>query len=135
MWTADSICSETTNHEGVTMDKIYIRDLCVRCIIGIYPQERTDKQDVVINIVLEGDLSSAGRSDDIADTINYKTIKKRVLKLVEKSSFFLVEKLAEEIAVICLKEKLVRRVTVTLDKPGALRFARSVAVEITRDKK
>lgn len=119
----------------MTNDKIYIRDLCIRCIIGIYPNERTDKQDVVINIVLEGDLSKAGKSDDIEDTINYKTIKKRIMKLVEKSHFFLVEKMAEEIAATCLREKRVQRVTVTVDKPGALRFARSVAVEITREKK
>lgn len=116
------------------MDRIFIRDLCLRCIIGIYPHERREKQDVVINIVLEGDLSKAGRTDDIEDTINYKTIKKRILRLVEKSSFFLVEKLAEEIAKLCLKERTIERVTVTLDKPGALRFARSVAVEITRSK-
>ena len=117
------------------MDKIYIRDLCLRCIIGIYPHERAEKQDVVINVVLEGDLSAAEKSDDIADTINYKTIKKRILKLVENSGFFLVERLAGEIAKLCLKENAVRRVTVTVDKPGALRFARSVAVEITREKK
>ena len=117
------------------MDKIYIRDLCLRCIIGIYPHERREKQDVIINIILEGDLTAAGKSDDIADTINYKTIKKKIIKLVEKSSFFLIEKLAQEIAGACLGEKHVRRVTVTLDKPGALRFARSVAVEITREKK
>ena len=117
------------------MDKIYIRDLRLSCIIGIYPRERIEKQDVVINIVLEGDLSAAGKSDDIADTINYKTIKKRIIRLVEKSGFFLIEKLAQEIATACLKEKSVHRVTVTLDKPGALRFTRSVAVEITREQK
>jgi dihydroneopterin aldolase/D-erythro-7,8-dihydroneopterin triphosphate epimerase len=119
----------------MTTDKIYIRDLCIRCIIGIYPNERIEKQDVVINIVLEGDLSKPGNSDDIADTINYKTIKKRIVKLVEKSEFFLVEKMAAEIAATCLREKGVQRATVTVDKPGALRFARSVAVEITREKK
>ena len=113
-------------------DKIHIRDLTLRCIIGIYPHERTEKQDVVLNIALEGDLSKAGRSDDIADTINYKTLKKKIIRLVEKSQFNLIEKLAEEVAKICLKDKMVHRVTVTVDKPGALRFARSVAVEITR---
>ena len=114
------------------MDKIYIRDLTLRCIIGIYPQERRQKQDVIINIVLEGDFRKAARSDDIKDAINYKTIKNKVLGLVEKSEFNLVETLAEKIAALCLKGKLVKRVTVAVDKPGALRFARSVAVEITR---
>ncbi len=125
----------TSDKGQMTNDKIFIRDLCLRCIIGIYPQERHEKQDVVINIVLEGDLTAAGKSDDIGDTINYKTIKKKIIKLVEKSSFFLIEKLAQEIAGVCLAGKNVRRVTVTLDKPGALRFTRSVAVEITREKK
>jgi D-erythro-7,8-dihydroneopterin triphosphate epimerase len=114
------------------MDRIYIRDLMLRCVIGIFPHERKQKQDVIINLVLEGDFAKAGRTDDIADAVNYKTIKQNVVRLVEKSSFKLVERLASEIARICLKDKRVRRVTVTLDKPGALRFARSVAVELTR---
>ena len=117
------------------MDRIFIRDVMVRCIIGIYPQERKEKQDVVINIVLVGDLRKAGLSDSIRDTINYKTIKKNVIKLVEKSEFNLIEKLADEVARICLKDKLVDQVTVTVDKPGALRFTRSVAVEVTRSRR
>lgn len=114
------------------MDKIYIRDLNLRCIIGIYPHERKEKQDVVVNLVLDGNFSKAGRSDDIGDAVNYKTIKQQVIRLVERSSFNLIERLAEEIARVCLKDRKVRRVTVTVDKPGALRFARSVAVEMTR---
>ena len=116
------------------MDKIYIRDLTLRCIIGVYPQERNEKQDVIINLVLEGDLAPAGRSDDIVDTINYKTVKKRVIRLVERSRFLLIERLVEEIAASCLRDPVVRRVTVSVDKPGALRFARSVAVEVTRER-
>ena len=116
------------------MDKIYIRDLMLRCIIGIYPHERKAKQDVIINMVLEGDLTRAGRTDKIEDTINYKTIKNNVIRLVEKSDFGLIEKMADQVARICLKDKMVQRVTVTIDKPGALRFTRSVAVEITRSR-
>ena len=116
------------------MDRIFIRDVMVRCIIGIYPQERKEKQDVVINIVLVGDLRKAGLSDSIRDTINYKTIKKNVIKLVEKSEFNLIEKLADRIADTCLQNPKVRRATVTVDKPAALRFARSVAVEVTRSR-
>lgn len=116
------------------MDTIYIRDLCLRCIIGIYPHERREKQDVAINIRLEGDFTKACQSDRIEDATNYKTITKNVIRLVEKSDFFLVEKLADRIAAICLKDRNVQRVTVTLDKPGALRFARSVAIEVTRER-
>lgn len=113
-------------------DKIHIRDLALRCIVGIFPEEREAKQDVIINITMHADLSPAGASDDIADTVDYKEIKKRVVRLVEESEFYLVEKLAEEIAKICLAHQRVVRADVTVDKPGALRFARSVAVEISR---
>lgn len=113
-------------------DRIYIRDLALRCIIGIYPDERREKQDVIINVVMEGDLSAAPQSDAIEDTINYKSIKKAILKLVEGSDFNLIETMASRILDICLSDAKVDRATVTVDKPGALRFARSVAVEMSR---
>ena len=115
-------------------DRIYIRDLQLRCIIGIYPEERKNRQDVVVNITLEGSFSDAAASDDIENAANYKTITKKTIALVEESEFFLIERLAEKISEVCLEDPRVKRVTVTLDKPGALRFARSVAVEITREK-
>jgi FolB domain-containing protein len=118
----------------VTLDQIHIRDLRLRCIIGVYETERTERQDIVINLTLAGDFSAAGRSDDIADAVDYKVLKKQVIKLVESSEFRLIETLAERVAEICLSHPKVRRVTVSVDKPGALRFARSVAFEITRDK-
>ena len=114
------------------MDRIYIRDLALRCIIGLYPEERKTKQDVIINIVLETDLRAAGKSDSLTDTVDYKAIKMRILEFVERSNFKLIESLAEGIAAICLKDIKGHAVTVTIDKPGALRFCRSVAVEITR---
>lgn len=114
------------------MDRIHIRDLALRCIIGIYPDERKNRQDVVINATLETDLRAAGRSDAIDDTVDYKTIKLRIVEFVENSRFHLIESLAEGIADICLQDGGVQRAVVTVDKPGALRFARSVAVEVTR---
>ncbi len=116
------------------LDRIHIRDLALRCIIGVQPHEREQRQDVVINITLHADLRQPGRTDCIDDTINYKTIKRKVVDLVENSSFLLLEKLAQQIADLCLSEPAVQRVDVMLDKPGALRFARSVAVEITRQR-
>lgn len=115
-------------------DKIYIRDLQVRCIIGIEPDERREKQDIIVNIVLFTNCKTAGTYDDINCALDYKKVKKAVLKLIENSSYFLLEKLAEEVAKVCLSFDRVKGVTVTIDKPGALRFARSVAVEITRMK-
>lgn len=116
------------------MDRIYIRDLKVRCIIGIYEEERREKQDVVLNMTLAGDCSAAARSDDIAEAMNYKEIKKGVLRLAENSSFNLIETLAERVADECLRHPRVQQVTVTVDKPGALRIARSVGCEITRQR-
>lgn len=114
------------------LDKIRIKDLSLRCIIGINDDERINKQDVVINIVMFCELSKAGKTDDIDDTVDYKSIKKKIILLVENSSFFLIEKLAEAVAEICLGNKLIEKVIVEIDKPGALRFAKSVSVEIER---
>lgn len=117
------------------MDRILIRDLALRCVIGVTAEERREKQDIVINITLEADLRKAGLSDDLADTVDYKAFKKKVLALVEGPPFLLVEALAERIAALGLEDPRVERVTVTVEKPGALRFARSVGVEIVRERK
>jgi len=115
-------------------DKIHIRDLRASCIIGIFPEERVKQQEIVLNITLYTDLFQAGKTDAIEDTVDYTRVKKQVLALVAESSYLLLEKLAQEVADICLEDPHVSRVTVTADKPGALRYARSVAVEITRSK-
>lgn len=130
MWTVASTCSETE----FDMDKIFIRDLALRCIIGIYPEERREKQDIVINLEMQCDLRKAGRSDDLNDTVDYKQIKKAVLELVEGSKFQLIEALAEHIADLALADEKVQGVVVTIDKPGALRFAKSSAVSIVRSR-
>ncbi|MDI6784819.1 MAG: dihydroneopterin aldolase [bacterium] len=117
------------------MDQIIISDLGLRCIIGINPEERREKQDIVINIAISADLSRAGKSDKFEDTIDYRAIKKRIVSLVETSHYFLVEALAEAIAGICLEHPAVQQVVVRVDKPAALRFARSVGVEITRERR
>jgi FolB domain-containing protein len=114
------------------MDRIRICDLLVRCILGINESERHDKQDVVINLTLYTDLRQAGKSDRIEDTVDYRALKKQVLVMVENSQYYLVEALAEAIAELCLAQQGVQQVDVRVDKPNALRFARSVAVEITR---
>ena len=117
---------------SVFSDKIYIRDLEIRCIIGVNQDERTEKQDVVINVILFTDTRKAGRTDDLADSVDYKRVKKAILSLVESSEFLLIEKLTDEIAKVCLDDSKVQKVNVTVDKPGALRYTRSVAVEIVR---
>lgn len=116
------------------MDRILIRDLALRCVIGIYPEERRARQDVILNLVLECDVRRAAATDRIEDAVDYKEIKRRVIEHVEGSSHGLIETLAGRVASLCLENRRVRRVTVTVDKPGALRFARSVAVEVTRSR-
>jgi FolB domain-containing protein len=116
----------------MTTDRIEIHDLLVRCIVGINPEERVKKQDVIINLTLFGDLRRAGQSDDIEDAINYKTLTKRVLDHVEESEYFLVEKMAHKIAEIAVVEFGIQRAIVSVEKPGALRFARSVGVVVER---
>lgn len=115
-------------------DRIYIRRLHARCIIGIFPEERTEKQDVYLDITMHCDLRLPGASDVIEDTVDYKRVKKQVLSMVEHSECFLIEHLAEKTAAICLKEPKVDCVEVVIDKPGALRFADSVAVHIVRNR-
>ncbi|MGD8238093.1 MAG: dihydroneopterin aldolase [Armatimonadota bacterium] len=114
------------------MDRILIKDLLIRCIIGVNEDERREKQDVVINVALDADLRPAGKSDRFEDAVDYRAIKKRILSEVEQSQYYLVEALAERIAEVCLESPGVQRAQVTVEKPSALRFARSVGVEITR---
>lgn len=114
------------------MDRIRICDLRTRCILGINPDERREKQDVVINLVIHADLGKAGKSDRLEDTVDYRALKKRVLVMAESSQYYLEEALADAIAELCLEDLAVQQVEVRVDKPYALRFARSVAVEITR---
>ncbi|WP_298864244.1 dihydroneopterin aldolase [uncultured Gimesia sp.] len=113
-------------------DRIQISDLLLRTIIGINNEEREKKQDVVINITLHVDLRKAGRSDDISDAVNYRTITKEIIDLVENSRFQLVEKMADEVAKICLIDQHVQQASVSIEKPGALRFTRSVGVTVER---
>ena len=114
------------------MDKIIIRDLLLRGIIGINPDERVKLQDILINMVIWADIRQAASSDAIEDAVDYKSITKRVIQHVEASSDFLVEKLVTDLARIVITEFGVERVMVRVEKPGALRFAESVGIEIER---
>ena len=116
------------------LDEIAIEGLLVRAIVGINPEEREKKQDVVINLRLYGDLEQACLSDDIRDTVDYKAIKLGVIKLVEEGSPNLVEHMAHRIAEFCLAYDRVQRVRVQVQKPGALRFAKTVGFSIEREK-
>ncbi|MBI5960794.1 MAG: dihydroneopterin aldolase [Chloroflexi bacterium] len=114
-------------------DKIIIKDLLLRGIIGFNDWEREKKQDILINLTLFTDMRAAGQSDNAADILNYRTITKLIIEGVENSQFHLVEALATYIARLCVKHGA-DRVIVRVEKPGALRFAQSVGVEIERER-
>jgi len=113
-------------------DKIVIKDLLIRGIVGINEWERSKRQDILVNLEIEGDFTAAGRSDDVEDTLNYRTLTKAVIAYVESSEHYLVEALAHEIARIAVVEHGAERVRVRVEKPGALRFAHSVGIEVDR---
>ena len=116
------------------MDRIRISDLALRCVIGVNEDERREKQDVSINVAIHADLSKACRSDRFEDTIDYRALKKRIAAMVEGSHFYLLEALTQAVADVCLENPAVAKVDVRVDKNAALRFARSVGVEITRER-
>ena len=114
------------------MDQILIKDLLVRGVIGISDRERDNPQDILINAVLFTDISKAGQSDNIEDCVNYSTVAKKLFAYAEKARRYTVEALATELAALCLKEQGVQGVRMRVEKPGVVRFARSVGVEIER---
>lgn len=117
------------------MDIIFIRELEIETVIGIYDWERKIKQTVSIDLEMGANIAKSAGSDQIDDTLNYKEVGKRIISFVEESSFELVEKLAEEIAVIVRNEFNVPWLRLTLNKPGALRGSKSVGVIIERGEK
>jgi len=114
------------------MDQIIIKDILARGIIGVNDSERVHPQDILINIVIYTDVSQAGSSDDINDSVNYRTVTKKVIFLAETAQRLTVEALASDIALYVLTIPLVKGVQVRVEKPGAVRFAKSVGVEIER---
>jgi len=116
------------------MDKIIIKNLIARGIIGINDWEREKEQEIRINLVVYTDTKQAGLNDDLTLSVNYRTLAKKVQNHAETAAKLTVEALAEEIAKLCLEEKGVEKVKVTVEKPGAVRFAESVGVKIKRSK-
>lgn len=114
------------------LDRIDIEDLAVRSIIGIFDWERVRKQEVLLQIRIYTDSSTAAESDSIEDAVDYKKLTKSVIRFVEESTFSLLETLAEEVSRIALELPGVEAVRVTVQKPGALRHAANVGVTVLR---
>lgn len=114
------------------MDIIFLHDLKVETVIGLWDWERKIKQTVVINLEMAADIQKAAATDSVDDTLNYKAVAKRLQQFVGDSEYQLVETLAENIARIVNKEFGVPWVKVSVSKPGAIRGARDVGVLIER---
>jgi dihydroneopterin aldolase len=115
-----------------TEDRIFLHGLTAECIIGFIDWERRVKQTVVLDIELPVDCRRAAVSDEVADTLDYKKVAKRVLAFIEASEFQLVETLAHRVALLILEEFAVAWVRIALNKPGAIRNSRDVGVLIER---
>ena len=115
------------------MDTIFLRDLRVETIVGVWDWERKIRQTVSIDLDMAADIRRAAASDSLDDTLNYKLVAKRVQQFVAESSFQLVETLAENIAEVVLNDFDVPWVEVRVNKPGAIRGARDVGVKIRRE--
>ncbi|MGR9100841.1 MAG: dihydroneopterin aldolase [Gammaproteobacteria bacterium] len=117
------------------MDIIFLSGLQVKTIIGIYDWERETRQTVILDIEVAYDITKAAQSDNIADTLDYKSLSKRVISFVEQSEFFLVEKLAEEVCKMILHEFETPWVRLTLNKKGAISGANDVGLIVERGEK
>jgi len=130
---ANSPAEKTGTAHAVSLDRIFIRDLLVRGIVGINPDERRDRQDIVVNATLFVDTRPAGISDEVADAVNYRSVAKALIARIESGQPFLVERLAADLVAVCFEQDArVQAVELSVEKPGALRFARSVGVTIYR---
>ncbi|MDP4184354.1 MAG: dihydroneopterin aldolase [Bacteroidota bacterium] len=116
------------------MPIIRVKNLRLRTFIGFNPEEKTNKQDVIINVYLETDMTEPMRNDQLSSFVDYKAITKKVIRFVEESRFNLLEALTQGILDQIMEEPQIIRARVEVDKPHALRFAESVSVELEAQK-
>ena len=113
---------------------LFIKNLTVSCIIGVNRDEREHEQEIRMQLFLWTDIAKASRSDNLEDALDYSTIYKEVVKQVEHSKFYLIERLAYEVATICLQHPLTLKAKVVIEKIGALKKAESAGIELTLEK-
>ena len=116
------------------MDRVIIKDLIARGIIGVNDWEREKPQEILINIVAFTDTREAASRDDLASCVNYRVLAKKAREHAETAKRFTVEALAGDLAQLCLEDKAIARVIIRVEKPGAVRFSASVGVEIERSR-
>ena len=113
---------------------LFIKNLTVKCVIGVNPYEREREQEIRMQIFLWTDIAKASRSDNLEDALDYSAIYKKVVQRVEHSKFYLIERLAYEVATICLQHPLTRKAKVIVEKIEALEKAESAGIELTLEK-
>jgi dihydroneopterin aldolase len=113
-------------------DTIFLRGLAVECVIGFIDWERRVKQTVIIDLEMPVDCAAAAARDDVEDTLDYKSVAKRVIAFVEASEFKLVETLAHRLALLLLEEFDIEWIRLSINKPGAIRGSRDVGMSIER---
>ena len=116
------------------MDKIIIKNILARGIIGIHDWEREKPQDILINLELFTKIRNPDTPDDIDQSLDYSLVTKKVMIHAENAKRFTLEALAEDIAQLCLEDTRVLKITVRVEKPGAVRFSESVGIEIERNR-
>jgi len=121
-------------HPLYSGDRIFLRGLTAECIIGFIDWERRVRQTVVVDLELPVDCRHAAMTDEVADTVDYKKVAKRVLAFIEASEFKLVETLAQRLAMLILEEFGIEWIRLSINKPGAIRNSRDVGVSIERSR-
>ena len=114
------------------MDIVYIRDLKIKTVVGVYDWERAIKQAVCIDLEMAADIAKAARSDNISDALNYKSVAERVVQYVENSQFLLIETMAEKVATLVREEFSVPWLRLRIGKPAAIPGSQEVGVIIER---
>jgi len=113
---------------------LFIKNVQVRCIIGVNTYEREHEQEIRMQLFLWTDIAKASHSDNLEDALDYSTVYKEVVQRVEHSKFYLIERLAYEVATICLQHPLTLKAKVVIEKIGALKKAESAGIELTLEK-
>jgi dihydroneopterin aldolase len=122
------------SHPLYAGDRVFLRGLTTECIIGFIDWERRVKQTVVVDLEIPVDCRRAAVTDEVADTVDYKKVAKRILAFIETSEFKLVETLAQRLALTILEEFGLEWIRLQINKPGAIRNSRDVGVAIERSR-
>jgi FolB domain-containing protein len=116
------------------LDRIFIKNLRARGVIGVGDREREKPQDILISVTVLADTRRAGESDDVGDSVDYRALAKKLQDHAETAARYTVEALANDLAKLCLEDPGVQTAIIRVEKPGAVRFSETVGVEVERSR-